>query len=97
MPCIRSHFRSKVWGGGPAICVCKAPFPAMILMQVLRNAKPQSFFFFLLFRVAPTAYESSQVRSPIGATAAFLCHSHSNAGSEPNLRPIPQVTTMLDP
>ena len=33
----------------------------------------------------------------IGATAAGLFHSHSNAGSEPGLRPAPQLTAMPDP
>ena len=50
-----------------------------------------SFFFFLLFRAAPTTYASSQARGWIGATAADLHHSHSNAGSEPRLRPTPQL------
>ena len=41
-------------------------------------------FFFLSFclsRAAPTAYGGSQARDLIGAVAAGLCHSHSNAGS----------------
>ena len=33
----------------------------------------------------------------IGATAAGLCYSHSNAASEPLLRPTPQLTAMPDP
>ena len=33
----------------------------------------------------------------IGATGAGLCHSHSNSGSKPRLRPTPQLTTMPDP
>ena len=36
------------------------------------------FFFFCLFRAAPTAYGSSQARGGIGAGAAGLCHSHSH-------------------
>ena len=28
----------------------------------------------------------------IGTVAAGLCHSHSNAGSEPHLQPTPQLT-----
>ena len=40
------------------------------------------FFFFLLFRATHAAYEGSQVRGQIGATAAGLHHSHSNVGSE---------------
>ena len=35
----------------------------------------------------PAAYGSSQARGPIGAAAASLCHSHSNAESEPRLWP----------
>uniref|UniRef100_A0A8D1KYM2 Catenin alpha-3 n=1 Tax=Sus scrofa TaxID=9823 RepID=A0A8D1KYM2_PIG len=42
---------------------------------------PFSFFFFLLFRPAPVAYGNSQARGQIGATAAGLHHSHSNARS----------------
>ena len=33
----------------------------------------------------------------IGAVAASLCHSHTNVGSEPHLRPTPQLTAMQDP
>ena len=42
------------------------------------------------------AYESSQARGRMGAAAADLCHSHSNAGSEPHLQTIPQLTAKLD-
>ena len=35
-------------------------------------------FQFLLFRAAPEAHGGSQARGQIGATAAGLCHSHSN-------------------
>ena len=41
--------------------------------------------FICLFRDAPTAYGSSQATGLIGAAAARLHHSHSNAGS--NLHP----------
>ena len=44
-------------------------------------------FFFFLFRNTPAAYESSQARGLIGAAAASLHQSHSNAGSKPHLRP----------
>ena len=55
--------------------------------------------FFFLFRAtpAPAAYGGSQVRCQIGAIAASLCHSHSNAGSKPHLRPTPQLTATLGP
>ena len=39
----------------------------------------------------PAAYGGSQARGQIRATAAGLYHSHSNAGSEPCLRPTPQL------
>ena len=49
--------------------------------------------FSVFFRAAPAAYGNSQARSPIGATAADLhhSHSHSNARSKPRLRPTPQL------
>ena len=53
------------------------------------------FFFFLsfsLFRATPMAYGSSQARGRIETVAAGLCHSHSNSGSSPHLRPTPQLT-----
>ena len=56
------------------------------------------FFFFLpFFRAAPAAYAGSQARGQIGAAAAARCHSHSNTGSKPHLRPTPQLTSMPDP
>ena len=56
-----------------------------------------SFFFLSFFFLRDTAYGSSQAGGQIGATAASLCHSHSNAGSELHLRPTPQLTAMPDP
>ena len=43
------------------------------------------------------AYGGSQVRGPMGAIAAGLHQSHSNARSQPHLRPTPQLTAMPDP
>ena len=72
----------------------------------IRFSFPAFFFFFLSFVVvvvvaiswaAPAAYGSSPARGPIGAVAAGLHQSHSNAGSEPHLQPAPQLTAMLDP
>ena len=45
-----------------------------------KNLSPP-FFFFLLFRAIPATYRSSQARGRIGAMAASLHHSHSNARS----------------
>ena len=49
------------------------------------------------FRATPAAHGGSQARGRIGATAAGLHHSQSNAGSEPRLRPTPQRTATQDP
>ena len=43
------------------------------------------------------AYGSSQARGQIQATAASLRHSHSNARSDPSVRPTPQLKATLDP
>ena len=56
-----------------------------------------SFLVFAFSRAAPVAYGGAQARGPIGAVAASLRHSHSNRGSEPHLRPTPQLTATLDP
>ena len=42
------------------------------------------------------AYGGSQARAQIGAAASGLHHSHSNMGSEPCLRPTPQLAAMPD-
>ena len=54
-------------------------------------------FIYLLFRAASSAYGGSQARGRIGAVAAGLGHSHSIAGSEPLLRPTPQLMATPDP
>ena len=41
---------------------------------------------------APAAYGDSQARGQIRAVAAGLHHSHSNARSEQQLQPTPQLT-----
>ena len=55
------------------------------------------FVCFYLFRAAPTAYGGSQARGQIRAVAAGLQHSRSNLGSEPRLRPTPQLSATPDP
>ena len=56
--------------------------------------------FFLSFfwggGAAPTAYGGFQARGLIGAVAAGLHHSLSNARSELYLQPTPQLTAILD-
>ena len=53
--------------------------------------KSYIFIFFCLLRAVPTPYGGSQAKVRIGATAAGLCHSYSDSGSEPCLRPTPQL------
>ena len=71
--------------------------------DVLTWALPQEvlssfvLFSFLLFRAVPSVYGNSQARGRIGATTTGLCHSHSNAGSEPCLQTTPQLTATPDP
>ena len=55
-----------------------------------------TYFFFFLFRAAPTAYGSSQTRDPIGAAAAGLHHSHCNPESKPQLRPMTRLAGTMD-
>ena len=58
------------------------------------------FFFFGLFafsRAAPASYGGSQARGLSRAAATGLHQSHSNSGSEPRLRPTPQLTATPDP
>ena len=55
------------------------------------------FSFCLFFRATPMTYRASQAKSPIGAVAASLHHSHSNVGSEPSLQPTPQLTATSNP
>ena len=43
------------------------------------------------------AYGDSQARGIIRAVAAGLHHSYSNTGSEPHLRPTPQLTATPNP
>ena len=52
---------------------------------------------FFLFRAPSEAYGGSQARDQIRAAAASLHHSHSHSGSEPHLRPTPQLMATPDP
>ena len=54
-------------------------------------------FFSFFFRATPVAYGGSQARSRNGAIAVGLCHSHSNAGSEPHLQPTRHLLATLNP
>ena len=55
------------------------------------------FFFPFLFRATPVAYGSSQATGLIRAAATGLPNCHSNARSEPCLKPTPKLTAMPIP
>ena len=56
-----------------------------------------AFWLFAFSKAAPMAYGGTQARGLIGAVAADLPQSHSSVGSEPRLRPTPQLTATPDP
>ena len=82
-----------------------ATFPFYILLIAEEGKKRKSgksvgfFLFVCLFflTAAPEAYGSFQASGLIRAADAGLCHSHSNAKSEPPMWPVPQLEAMLDP
>ena len=69
------------------------PAPQQRQRQIL-TADHWGAFFFFFFRAAPTEYGGSQARGRIRATAAGWLHSPGNTGSEPPLRPTPQLVAM---
>ena len=73
---------------------CLKSFPNV---QFLFGSLVRIFFFFSPSRAKCRTYGNSQARGQIRAIAACLCHSNSNARSEPCLRPTPQLTATLDP
>ena len=94
-------------GQGEGVC-CYSPRPGWLRVYLPPNYFTAAlllefifffsfFFFFFFFKAAPEAHGSSQARGLIGATAAGHIHSHSNARSEPHLRPIPQLTAAPEP
>ena len=80
---------------------CAHPFYITEYLHVTYTHPPLYFIYlfiylFLLFRAPPATYGGSQARDRIGATAAGLRRSHSNAGIELRLQPTPQLTAMPD-
>ena len=71
------------------------PDPALSSWLQVEVLESQELFllllFFGLFRATPEVYGGFQTRGPIGATAASLRHSHSNARSKPCLQRTPQL------
>ena len=73
---------------------CDKYLPCNISTYTVLNFKK---FFFVFSRAVPMAYRGSQARGLIGAVAAGLHQSQSEAGSKPRLQPTPQLMAMLDP
>ena len=72
--------------------------PYMLKLKSLNIFKKYIFFFLLPFLgLLPATYGGSQARGRIRAVATGLHQSHSNAGSEPCLRPTPQLKAMQYP
>ena len=72
------------------------PALSFLILTLLCSLHKKAHFF-CLFRAAPVAYGGSQAKGQIRAAAADLRHSHSNAGSKPRLKPIPQLMAMWIP
>ena len=103
------HDKIGSWGGGGAVSFTSAsPLVRQVAHHITASPSPSSsfsffflFFSFLFFFFIATlvAYGISLARGQMGTViaAAGLRHSHSNAGSEPDLRSMPQLAAMLDP
>ena len=79
---------------------CPSTAWAVVYSAVLKEEEYSELLFtFLSFRATSAAYGDSQARGQTGAAAAGLHHSqsHSNAGSEPCLQPMQQLTATQDP
>ena len=72
-----------------SIMFCAFHFLLSFLRSFLPFLCPSFLFVFL--EPAPMAYENSQARGWVRATAASLCHSHRNARSKPCLQDTPQL------
>ena len=89
----------RLWWGtaGVLLMLQRQIFKTWILVSLKALPFYLIILSFGLSRAAPAAYGGSLVRGLIRATAACLHHSHHNAGSEPHLRPTPQLKATLDP
>ena len=72
-------------------------FRSLIHFEFIFVYSVKSVLLFFLFRAEPTVYGDSKARGRIGAAAAGLRHSHSNARSEPHLLPTLKLTATGDP
>lgn len=71
----------------------RKPYP---LQQCTENSRTLLTDSLLGLRAAPAADGNSQARRQIRAVATGRHHSHSQAGYQPRLGPLPQLTAMRD-
>ena len=69
----------------------------MGIIYIQWNLPIYFILFYFIFLGMHMAYGSSQAKGLIGAPAAGLHHSHSNARFELDLQPTPQLMATLDP
>ena len=78
---------------GPLLEICITNILLLICSLPFQLLKCCFFVCLFVFRATPQANGGSQSRDRIRAVATALCHSHSNARSEPCLQPAPTYTT----
>ena len=83
-------------------CISLGEVGGNILIFRLQGVRPLIFLFFfflsfVFFGLHLWHVEVPRLGGPIRATAAGLCHNHSNARSKLRLRPTPQLTATPDP
>ena len=97
--CLLLH--SEPWGDGDfdssSLQLCPRHYPWQILgkeptARKWEGRRNVSIFYLFFIRVISTAHGGSQARGLIRAAAASLQNSHSNAGFEPRVWPVPQLT-----
>ena len=64
--------------------------------MTLKTTESLYIYSLYIYIATPVSYGNSQARGQIGAAAANLCYSHSNAKSKPRLQPTPQFMATLD-
>ena len=83
------------------VSVCLRKFHLMVASALLTNIPFIYLFYFLSFLPflgpMPQHMEVPRLGVELELEPQGLLHSHSDTGSEPRLRPIPQLTAMLDP
>ena len=80
-----------------ALLIGDAELSKCLQLDFLFCLRNELCFLFLSLRATLAAYGGSEAKGGIGAVANGLRQSHSNAGSEPCLRPTPQLMATPGP